>query len=347
MSDAMKRSCGSPLRPCFWIAVGLVGAVAGVVPAAAQTPGVTVEEWVVPWPESRPRDPYVAPDGRVWFVGQRSDYAAVFDPESEEFRRYDLPAGAGPHNLIVADDGRVWYAGNRQANIGILDPATGDIQLIPMPDDRVRDPHTLVFDGAGHIWFTAQNSNFVGRIDMATHAIDLIEVPTPHSRPYGIAVAQDGRPWFVEFAAGKIGTIDPESLRLEEFVLPEPEGRPRRIAIDSSGDIWYVDFSLGELGRMTAGGVFDTWSVPSGAAGRPYALGIDNRDRLFYVETGPQPNRFVIVDSTTGITLSSTPIPSGGGSVRHMMFDEREQAVWFGTDANTIARVRVPQKHDD
>lgn len=29
----------------------------------------TLEEWQVPWLESRPRDPYVAPDGRVWFVG--------------------------------------------------------------------------------------------------------------------------------------------------------------------------------------------------------------------------------------------------------------------------------------
>ena len=27
----------------------------------------TIEEWEVPWERSRPRDPYVAPDGRVWF----------------------------------------------------------------------------------------------------------------------------------------------------------------------------------------------------------------------------------------------------------------------------------------
>lgn len=321
---------------------GLVTVVVAASPAPAQISQVQVEEWTVPWPESRPRDPYVAPDGKVWFVGQRSDYAAVFDPVTEEFRRYELPEGAGPHNLIVAEDGLVWYAGNRQAHIGVLDPATGEIEQIRMPDDRARDPHTLVFDDAGHIWFTVQNGNFIGRLDMATRRIDLVEVPTPHARPYGIEVAEDGRPWFVEFAGGKIGTVDPASLRLEEFDLPDRSGRPRRIAIDSHGDIWYVDFSLGEIGRMTTNGEFETWSVPSGPEGRPYALGIDDSDRLYFVETGPRPNRLVIFDGGQMRTLSVTPIPSGGGSVRHMTFDGDRQAFWFATDANTLARVRVP-----
>ncbi len=337
---------GGGRRPITGGALSLLAGLAAVAssagPATAQARQTTIEEWTVPWPESRPRDPYVAPDGRVWFVGQRSDYAAVFDPTTEEFRRYDLPTGAGPHNLIVADDGKVWYAGNRQAHIGVLDPATGEIEQIPMPDDRARDPHTLVFDGAGHIWFTVQNGNFIGRLDMATREIDLIEVPTPNARPYGIVVDEDDRPWFVEFAGGKIGTIDPRSLRLQEFVLPDLASRPRRIVIDSKGDIWYVDYSRGKLGRMTPDGAFEAWSVPSGAGGLPYALGIDDADRLYFVETGPRPNRFVVFDGASHQTLSVTPIPSGGGSVRHMMFDARLRAFWFGTDVNTLARVRIP-----
>lgn len=310
--------------------------------AGAQDAQTTVEEWTVPWPESRPRDPYVAPDGRVWFVGQRSDYAAVFNPATEEFERFDLPHGAGPHNLIVGDDGMVWYAGNRQSHIGLLDPATGEIEQIPMPDDRARDPHTLVFDGAGHICFTVQGGNFVGRLTMDTRRVDLVEVPTPNARPYGIVVADDGRPWFVEFAAGKIGTIDPGSLKLEEFVLPELDSRPRRIALDSSGDIWFVDYSLGEIGKMTPDGVFDSWAGPSGTSGRPYALGIDADDRLYFVETGPRPNKLVVFDGRSKRVLSVTDVPSGGGAVRHMMYDSAQEAFWFGTDANTLARVRVP-----
>ena len=37
-------------------------------------------EWTVPWDDSRPRDPYVAPDGTVWFVGQVGDYVAKLNP---------------------------------------------------------------------------------------------------------------------------------------------------------------------------------------------------------------------------------------------------------------------------
>jgi hypothetical protein len=40
---------------------------------------VAIEEWPVPWPGTRPRDPYVAPDGKVWFVGQTGDDLARFE----------------------------------------------------------------------------------------------------------------------------------------------------------------------------------------------------------------------------------------------------------------------------
>jgi virginiamycin B lyase len=34
-------------------------------------------------------------------------------------------------------------------------------------------------------------------------------------------------------------------------------------------------------------------------------------------------------------------VPSGGGTVRHAMF--QGGVVWFGTDTGTIGRVRVPE----
>ena len=43
-------------------------------PPAAKVP--VVKEWKVEW-GGRPRDPYVAPDGKVWFVGQAGNYVAL------------------------------------------------------------------------------------------------------------------------------------------------------------------------------------------------------------------------------------------------------------------------------
>ena len=64
-----------------------------------------ITEWPLPWEDSRPRDPDVAPNGVIWLVGQGGDYAARFNPENKEFRRKVLPPGTGPHNLIIDRDG--------------------------------------------------------------------------------------------------------------------------------------------------------------------------------------------------------------------------------------------------
>jgi virginiamycin B lyase len=59
------------------------------------------------------------------------------------------------------------------------------------------------------------------------------------------------------------------------------------------------------------------------------------------VETGSQPNRLIGFDQKTEKFFGLTPIPSGGGTVRHMVFDKRTGQIWFGTDVNTIGRAQV------
>ena len=73
----------------------------GWLPQNATSQNVEIREWLVPWQNSRPRDPYVDSSGRVWFVGQADHYVANLQPETGEFNRVDLEPGTGPHNLIV------------------------------------------------------------------------------------------------------------------------------------------------------------------------------------------------------------------------------------------------------
>lgn len=311
--------------------------------AADDRAPIDIQEWPVPWSGTQPRDPYVAPDDGVWFVGQGGDYVARFDADDESFRKIDLESGTGPHNLIVDADGMVWYAGNRNAHIGRVNPETGDIVQYPMPDAAARDPHTLAFDGRGHIWFTVQHGNFVGRLAMADGDIDLIEVPTAGARPYGIIVDDTGRPWVVAVGTNKLVTVDPETLTLTEIELPREEARPRRIAMTSDGGIWYVDYARGYLGRYEPDtGEFREWPAPSGEGARPYAMAADHSDRLWFVETGPATNRFVGFDPDREEFFSITPIPSRAGAVRHMYFHEPGRSIWFGTDTNNIGRAAIP-----
>lgn len=311
--------------------------------AAADT--VDIREWKVPWEKSRPRDPYVEPSGRVWFVGQRDHYVAHLDPASGEITRFDLDDGTGPHNVIVAGNGadaKVWYAGNLKSHVGCLDPQTGNIRKFPMPDEAARDPHTLVFDAQGNVWFTVQIGNFVGKLESATGNVSLLAVPTPRARPYGIKLDAVGKPWVVAFGTNKLLAIDAEAMTLEEIEIPDPRARPRRLEITPDGRVWYVDYALGQLGSYDpATRDFTAWDLPSGGSSQPYGMAQDRANRLWIVETGVQPNRFVGFDPATESFFSATDIPSGGGRVRHMYFHEPAGEVWFGTDTNYIGRAKV------
>lgn len=333
------------LIPLSALALGL----AADTVAARQNQEIEIQEWEVPWEQSRPRDPYVAPDGKVWFVGQSSHYAAWLDRNTGEFKQFPLGDGTGPHNLIVDGDGTVFYAGNRVRHIGKLDPNTGEIEKFWMPDEAARDPHTLVFGAEGELWFTVQGGNFVGRFWPETGEVKLVKAPevsggrSSSSRPYGIKMDSENHPWIALFNTNKIATVDPETMELTSYELPDERSRPRRLVVDSDDMIWWVDYRLGKLGRLNPEtGEIKEWDNPSGENARPYAMAIDASDRIWFVETGPKPNKFVGFDRDTEEFFSVTEIGSGGGSVRHMFYEESTNSIWFGADTNTVGQAKLP-----
>ena len=68
------------LLACFLLTAG----------AAPQGAPVEIREWPVPWQDTRPRDPAVDGQGRVWFVGQKG---GVHRPARSEERQ----GREGPH----------------------------------------------------------------------------------------------------------------------------------------------------------------------------------------------------------------------------------------------------------
>lgn len=333
----MKRSTSIAIISIFSLLTGLLPAV-----GTAWADAVPIKEWKVPWDQSRPRDPFVDPKGRVWFCGQKGGYIAYLEPVSGKFKKYDLGPNAGPHNLIVDAAGAVWFAGNRNAYIGRLDPDTGRITKFEMPVQEARDPHTLVFDSAGDIWFTVQRSNYIGKLFTRSGEIRLVPVPTRNALPYGIWMDPRNRPWVALFGTHKIASVNPETMELKEYELPRKDARPRRIAVTADGMVWYGDYAQGILGRFDPeSGEFMEWPLPGGRDSGPYAMTVDHEGRIWVVETGSMPNRLVGFNPSTRQFVHITEIPEGGGAVRHMIFDDREQAIWFGEDTNFIGRALV------
>jgi virginiamycin B lyase len=304
---------------------------------------VSVDEWDVPFDDSRSRDPYVGPDGMVFFAGQRDHYIGFFNPETEEFGKHDLEDGAGPHTVIVADDGTVWYAGNRARHIGKMDAKTGEITKFMMDDDHARDPHTFAFDKDGNIWFTAQGGNGVGHFNVTTGETKVIAVPTERARPYGIRMAPDNvRPWIALFGTNKIATVDPETMELTEIELPRETIRPRRLDVTSDGNVWYGDYASGYIGRYNpVDGSIKEWEMPDGDSSRPYAVLTDDKDRVWFSASGLEPNKLIAFDTKTEEFVASRVIETASGSIRHMDYDVRTRSLWFGTDTGHIGRAVI------
>ena len=340
-SQSSLKMCGRSLLIFLLTIVGCMNSQ--TYGAIAEFNPVEISEWEVPWEKTRPRDPYVDLQNRVWFVGQTGDYIAVLDFESGMFEQYPLDPGTGPHNLIVDKLGFVWYAGNRAAHIGKLNPMSGHVNKYEMPNSSAHDPHTLVFGKPNEIWFTVQQGNYVGKLNMVTGSILLTPLLSQSARPYGIVVDTTHRPWFTEFGTNKLGTIDSTTKSVREISLPRKEARPRRLAITSDGAVWYVDYAQGFLGKyIPATKRVQEWLAPEGENARPYGMTVDDQDRVWYVETGVYPNRLVGFDTKAKEVMSITNIKSGGGTIRNMFYHPPTQTIWFGTDANTIGRATLP-----
>ena len=310
------------------------------LPAAA-TDAARITEWEVPYPDTRPRDPYVDSTGRVWFCGQAGAYIAYLDTNTGQFVRLDLPDGAGPHNLIIDERDRIWYAANTLPYIGRYDPAKNQLRAYQMPNNQARDPHTLVFDQAGNIWFTAQWGNQIGRLDTKTGKIDLVTLPQSGMRPHGIRIDPRGRPWVALFGSNRLASIDPDSLRLWQVELPDPKSRPRRLEVDFSGNVWYGDYSRGRLGRVDArSGEIREWPLPGGENALPYGMAID-ADGNIWIAEGGSPNRLVAFDPRREAFIHVIRVPNARGSIRHMYYDQRGNAIWFGEDSNYIGRLQL------
>jgi virginiamycin B lyase len=315
----------------------LVAAVAAgwSAPVAAQDAKTyDLKEWAVEW-GGRPRDPYVAPDGKVWFVGQAGNYIGAFDPRTEQFKRYEIEPGTNPHTLIVDPRGIVWYAGNRNGRIGRLDPATGAIKTVMTGE--ARDPHTMVFDGKGHIWFTSQGSNRVGRLHMTTEKVDLIVPNDTPSNPYGIKLDARGNPLVALLRTNTIARVNAETLEVTKLKQAHEGSRSRRLDLTANGMIWHGDEARGYLGRIDpATGETKEWAVPGGPESRPYAVTKDDQDRIWFSESGGAVKHLVGFDPKTEKFFARIEV---SGTIRNMFFDSKTKMMWFGTDANKIGRI--------
>ena len=286
--------------------------------AAATHVNVSIREWDLPTPNSRPHDPAVGADGALWYTAQEANAIGRLDPKTGEMKQFALSTPhSGPHGLVSDPAGNIWFTANYAGYIGKLDPKTGNVTEYKINDPRGHDPHTPMITPDGRVWFTVQQGNVVGVLDPKSAGIKLADVPTAHALPYGIVQDSKGVPYFCEFGSNKLTRIDPATMEMHEYLLPEG-ARPRRLALADDTRIYYSDFQRGYLGCLdTASGAVKAWLSPGGAQSRPYGIAITRDGIVWYSESGVKPNTLVRFDPKTG-DFQKWNIPSGGGVVRNL-----------------------------
>ncbi len=310
---------------------------------SAGTLNIQIQEYEVPTPSSRPHDPALAPDGSLWYTGQRANKLGRLDPKTGEFREYPLKTpNSAPHGLVADKDGNIWFTAISGGYVGKLNPETGAIAEYRPDDGSEIDPHTPVFDHDGILWFTNEETNYIGRLDPKTGKIILAKVPTAHAVPYGIVILQNNTPFFCEFGTNKLASVDPGTMRIREYALPSVRARPRRIALAPDGTIYYTDFARGYLGHFdpNARKLLKEWMSPGGSGSEPYGIAIMNDGEVWYSESGVNPNTVVNFDPKSE-SFNTKAIPSGGGVVRNMVATPDRRLYLACSGVNKVAVVTL------
>jgi virginiamycin B lyase len=145
-----------------------------------------------------PHDVARAPDGTVWYTGQRTGVLGRLDPNTGGVERIPL-GGSAPHGVIVGPDGAAWVTDSGQNAIVRVDPISKEVKAWPLPASRAgANLNTAAFDGQGRIWFTGQTGIY-GRLDPATGKMDVWEAPRGVG-PYGITATPSGDIYYVSLA---------------------------------------------------------------------------------------------------------------------------------------------------
>jgi len=118
--------------------------------------GGDVKEWNPPF--RGPRRHHVAQDGLVWVPGFGSGVFGSFNPETEEWKVYDLPDKDNqiPYALNIDPKGNVWICGTMNDTLHRFDPKSEKLTTFRMPS-RVTYTREIEFDDDGNIWTCNSN----------------------------------------------------------------------------------------------------------------------------------------------------------------------------------------------
>jgi virginiamycin B lyase len=200
--------------------------------------------------------------GNLWLGNMYQATIVKFDPKTEKFQFWTLPAeaniDAAQINMVSPQsshvDGKVWTQNNGFAGVHRLDLATGKIDTwLPFKTARKGEPHNIydvIPDSQNNVFFTDFRQAHIGRIDAKTGEVALFPTPTPRSAPRrGNMDAQD-RLWFGEYRGDRIGMFDTKTKEFKEWKLSTRWAAPYDVVLDKNEYAWTGSMVTDQVTRL-------------------------------------------------------------------------------------------------
>lgn len=315
--------------------LGLVAAaaVAGLL-LAAPVGAAEVQYYDLPQGD-RPHDVAPAPDGTVWYTGQRAGVLGRLDPKTGKIRRVPLGEGSKPHGVIVGPHGDAWVTDGGLNAIVRVDDKTHAIKAWPLPKGRESaNLNTAAFDRKGRIWFTGQEGIY-GRLDPESGDIQVWDAPRGRG-PYGIAATPAGDIWFVSLAGSYLARPDLDTGAVTPIDPTAKGSGTRRVWSDSKGRLWVSEWNAGSVSVYDPQKkMWQTWPLP-GELAKAYAVFVDEKDKVWVSDFTA--NAIVRFDPETQ-EYASFPSDREHADVRQML--GRPGELWgaeSGTDRLVVVR---------
>ncbi|HEX15532.1 MAG TPA: hypothetical protein ENF44_00200 [Deltaproteobacteria bacterium] len=168
----------------------------------------TATEWEIPEAQS-PGGPGVLLDdeGRVW-VTDRGGKLYRFDPDTNTFSYFSVPANHGPVD-IAWDGERIWMSiwddGDGHPALFCYDPDGVTVWRWTLPDE-FQDPYEMEVDPFGRVWVIAVWGQKLGCLDPDEGTFTVWDLPgTPSGESYDLAIDPEGNVWFVNSGENYVG----------------------------------------------------------------------------------------------------------------------------------------------
>ncbi len=180
-----------------------------------------------------PHTPAFDHDGILWFTNEETNYIGRLDPKTGKMTLIKVPtAHAVPYGIVILPNNAPLFCEFGTNKLATVDPRSMTIREYTLPDPGAR-PRRIALAPDGTIYYTDYARGYLGHFDPSAGKL-VKEWRSPggsESRPYGIAITDDGKIWYSESGVtpNTLVQFDPKSEAFGMKAIPSGGGVVRNM----------------------------------------------------------------------------------------------------------------------